>query len=287
MTAALEKWKAQQRDLNPDSSEDYSQIGTMHSMLAGVGSGIIQIPKGLFSLGATLMDLGAGTNKAAEVEKYFDDLTDWDEKAEATTAGKITETLVNLGIPGGVAFTKGASLASKALKHKKLKKYFTLTDDGLKKAGKKALELNAKGKTARFIAGATAGGGPGQFAAPGTAPGGIPPAATAFLPPEAQAALPAGRMAYAACLAHHSAAPPNLAWAAPNNDDLLFLLYTGGTTGFPKGVMWDTTVYREMPRLLGPMVRRIVARLPRAPASMFRPARSRVSAAVRSPKWPS
>jgi len=141
-----------------DDSADYSKIGTMHSMLAGVGSGIIQIPKGLFSLGATLMDLGAGTNKAAEVEKYFDDLTDWDEKAEATTAGKITETLVNLGIPGGVAFTKGAGLASKALRSKKAGSYFTLTDDGLKKAGKKALELNAKGKTARFIAGATAGG---------------------------------------------------------------------------------------------------------------------------------
>ena len=57
------------------SAEDYSKIGTMHSMLAGVGSGLISIPKGLFSLGATLMDLGSNTNKAAEVEKWFDDLT--------------------------------------------------------------------------------------------------------------------------------------------------------------------------------------------------------------------
>mgnify|MGYP001494151132 CR=1 FL=1 len=51
-----------------------NKIGTFESMLAGVGSGLLQIPKGLFSLGATLMDLGADTNKAAEVEKYFDDL---------------------------------------------------------------------------------------------------------------------------------------------------------------------------------------------------------------------
>ena len=158
MTAAIERWKAKQRELNLDKSEDYSKIGTMHSMLAGVGSGLIAIPKGLFSLGATLMDLGADTNKAAEVERYFDDLTTWDEKAEATAAGKITETLVNLGVPGGVAFTKGASLASKALRSKKLGKYFTLNDPDLVKAGKKALQLNAKGKTARFIAGATAGG---------------------------------------------------------------------------------------------------------------------------------
>ena len=141
-----------------DDSEDYSKIGTMHSMLAGVGSGIIAIPKGLFSLGATLMDLGAGTNRAAEVEKYFDDLTNLDEKAEATAAGKITETLVNLAIPGGIAFKVGSRLANTAVRSKRAGKYFTLTDDGLKKAGKKALELNAKGKTARFMAGATAGG---------------------------------------------------------------------------------------------------------------------------------
>ena len=44
-------------------------------MLAGVGSGLIAIPKGLFSLGASLMDLGVNTGKAAEVERWFDDLT--------------------------------------------------------------------------------------------------------------------------------------------------------------------------------------------------------------------
>jgi hypothetical protein len=156
----LEKKKINKVGLAAEKSnaEDYSTIGTMHSMFAGVGSGLISIPKGLFSLGATLMDLGAGTNKAAEVEKWFDDLTTWDERAEATTAGKITEALVNIGVPGSIAFTRGAALANTALRAKKLKKYFTVTDPDIVKAGKKAAELNAAGKTARFTAAATSGG---------------------------------------------------------------------------------------------------------------------------------
>ena len=35
-----------------------TKVGVFESMLAGVGSGLIAIPKGLFSLGATLLDLG-------------------------------------------------------------------------------------------------------------------------------------------------------------------------------------------------------------------------------------
>ena len=75
------------------------------------------------------MDLGAGTNKAAQVEKYFDDLTEWDEKAAATTAGKIAELLVNIGVPGGVGFKVGTSMANAAFKSKKAGKYFSLADD--------------------------------------------------------------------------------------------------------------------------------------------------------------
>ena len=56
--------------------EDNNKVGTFESVLAGIGSGLIGIPKGLFSLGATLMDLGANTGKAAEVERWFDDLTE-------------------------------------------------------------------------------------------------------------------------------------------------------------------------------------------------------------------
>ena len=101
------------------STSDYentnNRIGTIESMLSGVASGLIAIPKGFFSLGASLMDLGVNSGKAAAVEQWFDDLTDFDEKAEATAAGKITELIVNIGIPGGIAFKAGANLAKSAM----------------------------------------------------------------------------------------------------------------------------------------------------------------------------
>ena len=89
---------------NSKTSSPSNRIGTFESVISGIGSGFIQIPKGLFSLGATLLDLGVDSGKAAAVEQWFDDLTELDEKAEATAAGKITELLVNIGVPGGSRF---------------------------------------------------------------------------------------------------------------------------------------------------------------------------------------
>ena len=144
-----------------EGPEKYNKISQLESILAGVGSGLIQIPKGLFSLGATLMDMGAGTNKAAQVEKYFDDLTEWDEKAEATTAGKIAELLVNIGVPGGIGFKVGTSMANAALRSKKLGKYFNMTDESgkvLMESASKLARLNQKGRVAKFGVGAITGG---------------------------------------------------------------------------------------------------------------------------------
>ena len=45
-----------------------NKVGTFESMLSGVASGLIAIPKGFFSLGASLMDLGVNSGKAAAVE---------------------------------------------------------------------------------------------------------------------------------------------------------------------------------------------------------------------------
>jgi len=141
--------------------EDNNDVSTIASIFAGIGSGLIDIPKGLFSLGASIYDLTNDTNKAAEIEKYFDDLTNLDEMAEATAAGKITRLLTNVGLPGGIAFKAGTSLAGKAVQAKKAGNYFKVTGPNgkaLRNAANTADELNRKGKTAKFIGGATAGG---------------------------------------------------------------------------------------------------------------------------------
>jgi hypothetical protein len=139
-------------------AEKNNSVSTLESIFAGIGSGLIQIPKGAFSLGATLYDLGAGTNKSAEIERWFDNLTELDEKAEATTAGKLTEALVNLGVPGVYGFKLGSNLAKSAIEAKKAGNYFKLDNPALRQAADKAIELNTKGKLAKFAAGAAGGG---------------------------------------------------------------------------------------------------------------------------------
>ena len=138
--------------------EPKNKVGTLESMLSGVASGLIAIPKGFFSLGASLMDLGVNSGKAAAVEAWFDDLTEFDEKAEATAAGKITEALVNIGIPGGVAFKAASGMSKAAMLAGKNNKYVRLGNKNLVNAADEALELTAKGKGRQFVAGALGGG---------------------------------------------------------------------------------------------------------------------------------
>jgi hypothetical protein len=138
--------------------EKDNKVSTLESVVSGIGSGLIQIPKGAFSLAATLYDLGAGTNKAVQIEKWFDDLTELDEKAEATAAGKITQALINLGIPGGYGFKLGTTLAKEAVLAKKAGNYFKLDNPALLKTAEKASELNTKGKVATFVGGAIGSG---------------------------------------------------------------------------------------------------------------------------------
>ena len=136
-------------------AEDFNRVGTIESVLSGIVSGLIAIPKGAFSLGATLIDLGAGTNKAAEVEQFFDDLTTFDERAEATAAGKITELLVNIGIPGGYGFKLGSKLAEKAINAGKTG---TLLKANSPKLASAIKNMRGGGGAAKLLAGAVTGG---------------------------------------------------------------------------------------------------------------------------------
>ena len=148
-------------NVNPtqlNDAENNNDVSTSASILAGVGSGLIKIPEGVVSLGATIMDLGGDSNYAAQVEKWFDDINPFDEMAEATTAGKLVETFTNLAVPGGIAFKAGSKIAKTALSAKKAGKYFQLNNPNLVKGAQKAIELNKKGKAAQFAAASTAGG---------------------------------------------------------------------------------------------------------------------------------
>ena len=62
------------RDLQPEA-EKYSDISTLQSIFAGLGSGLIQLPKGVMSLGASVYDLLNDTDKAAEIAELA-----WREK---------------------------------------------------------------------------------------------------------------------------------------------------------------------------------------------------------------
>jgi len=116
-------------------SKDY---GLATSILAGVGSGVFKIFEGAASLGATLLDLGVDKDRAESVEEFFDKINPFDEAAEATAAGKITELIVNIGIPGGLAFKIGSGLTKATLQAKKAGKYLS-GNERLKRYGKGAL----------------------------------------------------------------------------------------------------------------------------------------------------
>ena len=118
-----------------NKKEDY---GLATSIAAGVGSGIFKIFEGAATLAATLMDLGIDKNRAEAVEAYFDELNPFDEAAESTAAGKITELIVNIGIPGGLAFKIGSGLTKATLQAKKAGKYLS-ANEKLKRFGKGAL----------------------------------------------------------------------------------------------------------------------------------------------------
>ena len=121
--------------------EEDNDVGLATSIAAGVGSGIFKIFEGAATLGATLLDLGVDKDRAESVEAFFDKINPFDEAAAATGAGKITELIVNIGIPGGAAFKIGSGLTKATLRAKEAGTY-----------------LSRKEKLRRFGQGAVSGG---------------------------------------------------------------------------------------------------------------------------------
>jgi len=102
------------------------ETGFIESAVAGVATGLINIPKGFVSLGAELIDLFGDTNLATDVEKFFDDLNPFDDEAEARTIGKITTALTQIGIPAFQGAKIGMGLAKNAIDARKIGKYAEL-----------------------------------------------------------------------------------------------------------------------------------------------------------------
>jgi hypothetical protein len=111
------------------------------SMAAAIPSGVIKILEGGATFGAALLDLGVDENRVEAVEAYFDKINPFDEVAASTGIGKITELIVNIGVPGGVAFKAATGLGKAAIKAKQAGKY-----------------LSRGEKTRRFAQGAGAAG---------------------------------------------------------------------------------------------------------------------------------
>jgi len=112
------------------------------SMAAAVPSGIFKIFEGVATLGATLLDLGVDEDRAEAVEQYFADINPFDELAEATAIGKITELIVNIGVPGGAAFKIASGLGKATTRAVKAGKYIK-TPEKLRRFGQGSLGAGA------------------------------------------------------------------------------------------------------------------------------------------------
>ena len=139
------------------SAEENNDSSIFASIGAGLVSGLIKTVEGVVSLGAELVDYGADSNTAADVEKFFDDINIFEDTAQDRVAGKLTEVFTQIGIPGGIGFKAATKLADKAIKAKKAGTYANLKSKNVTLAAAKADELNKASKTKRFAAGVFGG----------------------------------------------------------------------------------------------------------------------------------
>ena len=133
-------------------------VGFFESALAGVATGLWNIPKGVFSFGAEMYDLIGDTNTAKEIEDWFDDVNPFDDEAEARTVGKVLQAITQIapmavgGAIGGVMVADRArKIAQTAIASKKAGKVMNLARIGEKIMG--VDKLTKRGKLVGGIVG--------------------------------------------------------------------------------------------------------------------------------------
>jgi len=135
------------------------------SFASGIASGIIKVPEGVFSLTAELIDLGFDTDTASDVEQFFDKINIFEDAAQDRAVGKLTEAIIQVGVPGTAGFKlanrAARNLTARTLKAKRANAFadFRLDKDrvALRDSLNKARDLNAKAKFPKFAVGLMGG----------------------------------------------------------------------------------------------------------------------------------
>ena len=123
-------------------AEKNSDTNIFASIGAGLASGLLKTVEGVVSLGAELIYLGADSNTAGDIEKFFDDINIFEDTAQERTVGKLVEVFTQIGIPGGVGFKLATKLADKAIKAKKAGTYANLKSKAVQEGANKARKLS-------------------------------------------------------------------------------------------------------------------------------------------------
>jgi hypothetical protein len=149
-------------DTEIPQAEDNNEVSNIEAAISGIISGVIKIPEGFVSLGAELMDYsGISKNAAARVEQAFDMINPFEEIAEQKAIGRITEALVQVGVPATAGAKIASKLATKALKAKKAGTYVNLKGKNIRKGMEQVYKLNDAARVKRFGA-AIVGGAAGE-----------------------------------------------------------------------------------------------------------------------------
>ena len=147
--------------------EEVSETNVVTSVAAGVLSGLIKVPVGLVSVAAEIGDAVRGEgisvdeSYVAQLEKFIDTsvvgdvMSGLEDKARNTAAGRITEALVQLGLPVAKGAKIGGAIAAKTINAIQKGKRMSLNNKNLLKAARQAEKFNKRANIGRYAATST------------------------------------------------------------------------------------------------------------------------------------